>query len=198
MRKLSVPWSVSADEVVQFLGSNSRSGLPSTEASKRLQEDGPNVLKVEKKVSSFVRLLNQFKSPVIIILIIASFITGILGEYTDSIAILVIVFINAVIGYFQEAKAEAAVEALKNLSAPRAKVLRDGIVKDVKASDICRGDVLVLEAGDYVPADARIVQASQLSAEEAVLTGESLPVNKFTQELPESSMLAERKKHAFC
>lgn len=197
MKKIFIPWSVSAEVVVQFLGSDLGSGLPSSEASKRLREDGHNVLKVEKKVSAFARVFNQFKSPVIIILLVASLITAFLGEYTDSIAILVIVFINAIIGYFQEAKAEAAVEALKNLSAPRAKILRDGIVKEVKASDVCIGDVLVLEAGDYVPADARIVQASQLSADEAVLTGESLPVNKVTEVLLESSMLAERKNMLF-
>lgn len=197
MKKSLTPWSLKSEVVLNDLGTNISMGLSSVDALKRIQEEGPNVLKVEKKVSLFVRLLNQFKSPVIIILLIASLITGFLGEYTDSIAILVIVFINAVIGYFQEAKAEAAVEALKNLSAPSAKVLRDGVVKEIKASDVCIGDILVLEAGDYVPADARVIQASQLSTEEAVLTGESLPVNKLIQELPEKSMLAERKNMLF-
>lgn len=197
MRKVSSPWSLKSEEVLKTLETNISAGLSSTEASRRLEEYGLNVLKVEKKMSPFVRLLNQFKSPVIIILLVASLITGILGEYSDSVAILVIVFINAVIGYFQEAKAEEAVEALKNLSAPKGKVLRDGIVKEIIASEVCIGDLLVLEAGDYVPADARIIQASQLSAEEAVLTGESLPVNKLIQELSENSMLAERKNMLF-
>lgn len=197
MKKLSAPWSLKSEEVLKTLETNISAGLSSSEASRRLEEYGLNILNVEKKMSPFVRLLNQFKSPVIIILLAASFITGILGEYTDSVAILVIVFINAVIGYFQEAKAEEAVESLKNLSAPKAKVLRDGIVKEITASEVCIGDLLVLEAGDYVPADARIIQASQLSAEEAVLTGESLPVNKLIQELSENSMLAERKNMLF-
>lgn len=197
MKKILAPWTLKSEELLRILETNITTGLSSTEASKRVDEHGPNVLKVEKKISPLVRLLNQFKSPVIIILLAASVITGILGEYTDSVAILVIVFINAIIGYFQEAKAEEAVEALKNLSAPKAKVLRDGIVKEVKASEVCIGDLLVLEAGDYVPADARIIQASQLSAEEAVLTGESLPVNKLILELPENSMLAERKNMLF-
>lgn len=191
------PWALKSDDVLNSLESSSIKGLTGIAAHSRLKEYGTNVLKLEKRISTFRRFLNQFKSPVIIILIVAAIITGSLGEFTDTIAIMVIVIINALIGYFQEAKAEKAVEALKNLSAPKAKVLRDGDIIEVNASDVCLGDILMLEAGDYVPADARIIQASQLSADEAVLTGESLPTNKIIEELPATSILAERKNMLF-
>lgn len=197
MKKVSSPWAIKAESTPELFETNLKVGLSNEEVKQRLDSYGRNELKAEKKISFLSRIAKQFKSPVITILLLACIITGAVGEYTDSVAILVIVLINAAIGYFQEAKAEAAVEALKNLSAPKAKVLRNGSVQEVAATEVCLGDVLVLEAGDYVPADARIVQASQLSAEEAVLTGESLPVNKSTTELPESSMLAERKNMLF-
>lgn len=197
MKKISEPWSAKEDEIIASLASNSAVGLTSEEVLERQQLHGFNVLKGENRISLFARFLNQFKSPVILILLIASIVTGVLKEYTDSIAILVIVFINAIIGYIQEAKAEEAVEALKKLSAPNAKVLRDGIAKEIPASDVCLGDILILEAGDYIPADARIILASQLSADEAVLTGESLPVNKTTDVMPYNTALAERKNMLF-
>lgn len=197
MKKISEPWSAKEDEVIDSLASSSAVGLTSEEVLERQQLHGFNVLKGENRISLFARFLNQFKSPVILILLFASIVTGVLREYTDSIAILVIVFINAIIGYIQEAKAEEAVEALKKLSAPNAKVLRDGTVKEIQASEVCLGDILILEAGDYIPADARIILASQLSADEAVLTGESLPVNKTTDVMPYNTALGERKNMLF-
>lgn len=153
MKTVSAPWIEKAQDVVTSLETNPSTGLPLEEVLKRQKKYGLNILKVEERIHPLIRLLNQFKSPVIIILLIASVVTGALREYTDSIAILVIVFINASIGYFQESKAEEAVEALKKLSAPRAKVVRESIVKDIPASDVCLGDILVLEAGDYVRQD---------------------------------------------
>jgi Ca2+-transporting ATPase len=197
LKKISEPWSAKEDEVIDSLASSSAVGLTSEEVLERQQLHGFNVLKGENRISLFARFLNQFKSPVILILLFASIVTGVLREYTDSIAILVIVFINAIIGYIQEAKAEEAVEALKKLSAPNAKVLRDGTVKEIQASEVCLGDILILEAGDYIPADARIILASQLSADEAVLTGESLPVNKTTDVMPYNTALGERKNMLF-
>lgn len=191
------PWANKFEDVLGSLESSTQTGLTKSEASKRLKEFGTNSFKIEKRVSAFTRFTNQFKSPVIVILIIAAIITGSLGEFTDTIAIIVIVFINASIGYLQEAKAEKAIEALKNLSAPKAKVFRDGAIVEISASDVCLGDILMLEAGDYVPADARIIQANQLSADEAVLTGESMPTNKIVDELPVSTILAERRNMLF-
>lgn len=158
---------------------------------------GHNVLKEVKRISKLTRLLAQFKSPVVLILIVAMIITTSLGDYTDSLAILLIVIINSVIGYIQETKAEEAVLALKSLSAPKAKIILDGAVSEIKASDVCVGDTLLLEAGDYVPADCRVIQAAQLAADEAVLTGESLPVSKHTDPLGEEVTLADRKNMLF-
>lgn len=195
---LNSSWAKSENEVLEELGVNFNQGLSSQEAKVRLKTFGLNVLKTERKINSLQRFLSQLKSPVMIILLIATFITALLGEITDSIAIVIIVTINAVIGFFQETKAEAAVEALKKLSAPKARVLRDGNISEVMSSEICPGDILILEAGDYVPADCRIVQASQLSADEAILTGESLPVNKeVVHAISESAALADRKNMLF-
>ncbi|MGE0633049.1 MAG: cation-translocating P-type ATPase, partial [Pseudobdellovibrionaceae bacterium] len=193
----SSPWAKSENEVLEVLQVALNQGLSAEEAKTRLETFGPNVLRAEKKVSALQRFLSQLKSPVVIILLIATFITAVLGEVTDSVAIAIIVIINSLIGYFQETKAEAAVEALKKLSAPKARVLRDGNILEVMGSDLCPGDILILEAGDYVPADCRIIQASQLSADEAILTGESLPVVKAAHPVSESSTLADRKNMLF-
>ncbi|MBK9324245.1 MAG: HAD-IC family P-type ATPase [Bdellovibrionaceae bacterium] len=191
------PWAKTENEVLEVLQVKLTQGLSSEEARVRLETFGLNVLRAEKKATALQRFLSQLKSPVVIILLIATFVTAVLGEVTDSVAIAIIVIINSLIGYFQETKAEAAVEALKKLSAPKARVLRDGNILEVMGSDLCPGDILILEAGDYVPADCRIIQASQLSADEAILTGESLPVVKATHPVSESSTLADRKNMLF-
>jgi Ca2+-transporting ATPase len=191
------PWAKSENEVLEALHVNLNQGLSSQETKDRLKTFGPNILRVQKKVTSLQRFLSQLKSPVVIILLIATFITALLGEVADSIAIAIIITINAIIGYFQETKAEAAIGALKKLSAPKARVLRDGNILEVMGSELCPGDILILEAGDYVPADCRIVQASQLSADEAILTGESLPVAKTASLISDNATLADRKNMLF-
>lgn len=197
MDKLNTAWTRPVEEVVNLLNSDLLKGLSSEEAASRLIEFGQNVLRVEKKISSFGKFILQFKSPVILILIGAAIIAGFLGDWIDSMAIIVIVFINSIIGFLQEAKAEEAILALKNLSAPKAKVLRSGEIIEIKASEVCLGDILMLEAGDYVPADSRIIKESQLSVDEAVLTGESMPVKKTTISLLSTAHLAERKNMLF-
>lgn len=193
----SAPWQNSIEDVLAAANVKPDTGLLPEEAASRLQQHGRNILKAEAKITPLRRFLAQLKSPVVIILLVATVISGLLGETTDAIAIATIVIINAIIGYVQEAKAEAAVEALKKLSAPKARVLRGGNILELEASQICCGDILILEAGDYVPADCRIIQASQLSADEAILTGESLPVNKDAVPVSGSAILAERKNMLF-
>lgn len=193
----STPWQNSIEEVLAAVNVKPDTGLSPEEADSRLKEHGRNILKAEAKMSPLRRFLSQLKSPVVIILLAATVISGLLGETTDAIAIATIVVINAIIGYVQEAKAEAAVEALKKLSAPKARVLRGGNILELGASEICCGDILILEAGDYVPADCRIIHASQLSADEAILTGESLPVNKDAVPVSGSAILAERRNMLF-
>lgn len=193
----SFPWAKSENELLEVFNVKLNQGLSAEEARNRLEKFGLNVLRAEKKATALQRFLSQLKSPVVIILLIATFVTAILGEVTDSGAIAIIVIINSLIGYLQETKAEAAIEALKKLSAPKARALRDGNILNVMGSDLCPGDILILEAGDYVPADCRIIQASQLSADEAILTGESLPVVKAVHPVSESATLADRKNMLF-
>ena len=173
----------SVDTVFKDVGS-SESGLTSSQANERLEKNGKNKLKEGKKVSIFRRFLAQLADPMIIMLIVAaaiSFATGIIQEGkidADVFIILFVVIVNAVLGVYQESKAEKAIEALQQMSAATSKVIRDGEIKIIKSEDLVVGDVIVLEAGDSVPADARIFESASLKIEEAALTGESVPVEK--------------------
>ncbi len=192
---------------------SSENGLTSAEAEKRLQENGKNKLAEAKKVSMFSRFIDQLKDPMIIILLIAALISAITefiehdpatGAYvpTDSIIILVVVLINAVLGVLQESKAEKAVEALQKMSAATTKVLRDGKIEVVKSEDLVVGDVILLDAGDAIPADCRIFECASMKIEEAALTGESVPVTKLVKALmgktgDDEVALGDRKNMAY-
>ncbi len=171
-------------EVLEAIGS-SINGLSEDEAKKRLEENGKNCLETAKGKSYFRRFLEQLTDPMIIILLVAAAVSGVLaamepeGEFVDAIIILVVVIINAVLGVYQESKAEKAIEALQRMSAATSKVVRDGNMQIVHSEDLVVGDVILLEAGDAVPADARILESASLKIEEAALTGESVPVTKF-------------------
>ncbi len=162
----------------------SREGLSSEEASKRLEANGKNKLAAAKGKSLVRRFLEQLADPMIIILLVAAFISGVLAvveneSFADVIIILAVVIVNAVLGVYQESKAEKAIEALQEMSAATSKVLRDGKVQIIHSEDLVVGDIILLEAGDAVPADARILENASLKVEEAALTGESVPVTKF-------------------
>ena len=164
--------------------SSSEKGLTSEQAQKRLEENGKNRLEEGKKKSVIRRLLEQFADPMIIILIVAAAISGITAAFeggfpSDVIIILFVVILNAILGVVQESKAEKAIEALQEMAAATSKVERDSKVMQIKSEDLVVGDVIILEAGDAVPADARIIESASLKIEEAALTGESVPVNKF-------------------
>ncbi len=163
---------------------SSKEGLTSLEASKRLEENGKNKLVAAKGKSIIRRFLEQLADPMIIILLVAALISGVLAvleneSFADVIIILAVVIINAVLGVYQESKAEKAIEALQEMSAATSKVLRDGKVQIIHSEDLVVGDIILLEAGDAVPADARILENASLKIEEAALTGESVPVTKF-------------------
>ena len=163
---------------------SSKEGLSSSEAAKRLEANGKNKLAAAKGKSILMRFLEQMADPMIIILLVAALISGVLavveGEsFVDVIIILAVVIVNAVLGVYQESKAEKAIEALQEMSAATSKVLRDGKVQIVHSEDLVVGDIILLEAGDAVPADARILENASLKVEEAALTGESVPVTKF-------------------
>lgn len=170
------------EDVFKAVNSN-ENGLTASEAEKRLEVNGKNKLKEGKKVSTIERFVNQLKDPMIIILIAAAIISGITAAYShegfaDVIIIMIVVVINAVLGVYQESKAEKAIEALQEMAAATSKVLRNGQIEVVKSEDIVVGDIVLLEAGDAVPADGRIIESASMKIEESALTGESVPVNK--------------------
>ena len=172
-------------EVMKAVNS-SENGLSSMEAAKRLEENGKNRLEAAKGKTIVQRFLEQLADPMIIILLVAAAISGVLAviendSFADVIIILAVVIINAVLGVYQESKAEKAIEALQEMSAATSKVLRDEKVQVVRSEDLVVGDVILLEAGDAVPADARIIENASLKIEEAALTGESVPVTKFIE-----------------
>ena len=172
------------NEVARKLRTNLKQGLSKEEAENRHNKHGPNKLEEQKKESLFVRFIKQFQDFMIIILLIAavvsagvSFVQG-QNDYIDSIIIVAIVVLNAIMGLVQEAKAEKSLEALKDMSAPVAKVRRDGRVMTIKGTEVVPGDIVLLEAGNYVPADCRLINSSNLKVEESSLTGETVPVTK--------------------
>ncbi|MEK7485474.1 MAG: HAD-IC family P-type ATPase, partial [Planctomycetota bacterium] len=176
----------------------SNSGLSSDEVAKRINEYGPNELKETKKKNAFQMFLDQFKDFMILILILSAIISGILGDLADTISIIVILVLNAVIGFVQEYRAEKAMEALKRMASPTATVLRGGHTSSIPSSGVVPGDLVLLEAGRVVPADLRIIESAQLKVEEAALTGESVPVEKHTAPLQEEkSPLGDRKNMAY-
>lgn len=191
---------MSALETLKSLKSNVEMGLTQKEAENRLKECGKNIIEERRKKSFLKRFLEQFNDFMIIILLIAAGISLILSliegsaDFTDSIIILVIVFVNAFLGLFQESRAEKALEALKNMSAPSAKVKRNGKIMSINTEDVVVGDIILLEMGDFVPADARLVVSSNLKLEESALTGESVPVEKEAEKiLPEHTLLGDLK-----
>lgn len=159
-------------------------GLTEDEANKRLEKYGANNLKEKKKESLFIKFIKQFNDFMIIVLIIAAIISAIVaktngsGDYIDSIIIIAIVIFNAIMGLIQEEKAEKSLEALKKMSAPNAKVRRNGKIQEIEASKVVPGDIVMLEAGNYVPADCRLIDSYNLQIEESSLTGETLPTSK--------------------
>lgn len=187
----------SISEVIEELRS-SLQGLSSDEAARRLKEYGHNELEEKKKKTPFMMFLDQFKDFMIMILIAAAIVSGFIGELFDTLAIIVIVIINAIIGFIQEYRAEKAMEALKKMAAPAALALRDAKPVNIPASDLVPGDVVLLEAGRIAPADIRLTESAQLKVEESSLTGESVPVDKTTETLKESSIpLGDRRNMVY-
>lgn len=181
-----------ATECLSLLGTDPVGGLSEEEAKRRLSVYGPNIIERGRKVSPFKILLRQFQNLMIIILIVATGIAAALGEFVDSIVILVIIVLAAVLGFWQEFRSERIIEALRRMMSPTCSVLRNGVMVKVRAEDVVPGDILLLEAGDRVVADARIIDSQGLQAYEAALTGESIPVAKAASKLPEDTHLPER------
>ena len=202
-KKSNVWFHESIEEVEKHFGVDETKGLSKEQVEKNRQTYGMNELAAKKKKSLFVKFLEQFKDFMIIILIIAAIISGIVGYYegegiTDSIIILIVVIVNAIIGVAQESKAEKSLEALQKLSSHVAKVVRNGNVEVVPSKELVPGDIVVLDTGDYVPADLRLIEAINLKAQEASLTGESVPVDKNTQTIEDEKVeLGDRTNMVF-
>ena len=183
--------------VVEELQSSSQ-GLSLEEAQKRLEQYGSNELTEKKKKTPFMMFLDQFKDFMIIVLIAAAIISGFIGDITDTIAIIVIVMLNAVIGFVQEYRAERAMAALKKMAASVATVIRSGVPANIPAAQLVPGDMVSLEAGKIVPADMRLAESVRLKAEEAALTGESVPVEKHIEALHDDHLpIGDRKNMAY-
>ena len=185
------------EEILKLTGS-SLQGLSKEDAAFKLSEIGPNELQGKKKKPAWILFLHQFRDFMILVLMAAAIIAGIVGDITDTIIILVIVILNAVVGFIQEYRAEKAMEALKKIAALQAHVVRDGEIQILDAADLVPGDLVLLEAGNVVPADIRLVETHSLQIDEATLTGESFPVDKTTDALNDPELpLGDRFNMAF-
>jgi len=181
------------DDVVGLLATDALRGLSADEAAHRLEQVGPNTLVEAPAVPWWRTFLGQFRELLIWILIVAAVIAGAVGDWTDTAAIVAIVLVNAVIGFLQEDRAQRALAALRGMSAPSARVVRDGVTRSIPAAGLVVGDRIEIEAGDRVPADARLVEAFSLSTQESALTGESLPAEKLVGDVqPVGTPLGDR------
>ncbi len=188
---------VPAAEVLRLLGVDVASGLAADEVARRQKEFGANRVTARRGTPAWLKFLKQFNQPLVYILIAAVGVTAFLGEWVDSSVILSVVVINAIFGFLQEAKAEKAIEALARMVQTETTVRRDGRTQRVHSEGLVPGDVVLLQAGDRVPADLRLVQIKRLQVDESALTGESLPVDKHPDELALDTILADRRNLAF-
>jgi Ca2+-transporting ATPase len=194
----NLPWhSMGIDAVLKELDTAPHQGLAEDEVRRRLEKYGHNELKKEEKVSPLILFFNQFKNTLIIILLIATVLSALLGEIVDAGIIMAIIIFCAVLGFIQEYRAEQALEALKKMLTPTITALRGGKEHEVPSKELVPGDILLLEAGDKLPADGRLIESHSLKCDEAPLTGESFPVEKELKPLPEDVPLGDKKNMVF-
>lgn len=186
------------EEVAKYFNVDPARGLSSEEAKQRLEQIGANQLSEGKQISPISLFIQQFRDFMVLVLLAATLISGLLGEYTDAIAIITIVILNAILGFVQEFRAEKSLSALKKLSAPVARVLRDNTWSRIPAANLVPGDIVSLNSGDRVPADLRLLQTENLYIEESALTGESVPTNKKFHRLAKGDLpLGDRKNMGY-
>lgn len=187
---------LSIDQIFETLKTNAN-GLESSEVEKRQKEQGLNQLDEKKKASLFTLFLSQFVNPLIIILLIASAMKFTIGSFLDAVVIVITILVMVLVAFIQEAKAEKAMQALKDLSSPKTRVKRGGEIVMVPSKELVVGDIMILEAGDKVSADARIVSAAQFKVNESTLTGESVPIEKHANSVESGSDISERKNMVY-
>ncbi len=196
IQKLSF-WSLSEHEIMSALETNIQEGLSSEEIGDRLEIFGENIIEKRKIIPALFIFLSQFKSPLIMILVFAGLVTVLIGHFNDSIFIFITVIVNALLGFFQEYKAEKAISELKTYLKQRAKVVRNGRDFEIDAVNLVPGDIIRLAQGDRVPADGRLVYLNDFQVDEAILTGESLPVSKSTRPTGLNTILMDQKAMVF-
>lgn len=184
-------FSQDSESVLQDL-QTTKTGLSSAEAKKRLNDNGYNEITESAQEPLWLIFLRQFNNPLVYILLVVVVVSFFLGKFIDASVILLVVLTNAILGFVQEYKAKKSVEALKNMVVQTAKVLRDGEVVQIPSKNLVVGDILVLEEGDKISSDARIIYAKNFSVVESTLTGEAYPINKNTETLPQNTSLADR------
>src|SRR4030042_1002717 len=185
------------EQVLTEMKTDAHGGLTEHAARSRLEKYGYNEMKTEEMISPFALFFNQFTNILIIILLIATILSALVGEIFDAVLILVIVVFCAILGFIQEYRAERALEALKKMLSPSITVLRGGKEEEVPSKELVPGDVLLLEAGDKIPADARLIEGHSLRCDEAPLTGESVPVGKVVKSLSENVRVSDRRNIVF-
>ena len=196
--EIAAPHALPAEEVVALLVGDRTRGLSERQVTELRDRFGPNEIAESPPVPWWLRFLSQFRELVIWILIVAAVISGLLGDWPDTFAILAIVLLNAILGFIQEERAERALSALRKLSAPNAKTLREGVIRALPARELVPGDLIELEAGDHVPADARLIEAYSFQVQEASLTGESVPtVKNPAAVLPANTALGDRRNMVY-
>jgi Ca2+-transporting ATPase len=191
------PWSMPGEDILALLGCDPQQGLSTQEAARRIGRYGSNILREVKPRSSWVIFINQFKNLIVYFLIAAALLSFFLGDYVEGMAIVAVILINAAIGFVTELKGVRSIEALRKLGIVNSKVRRNGMGTEIPAQDLVPGDIIILEGGDIITADLRILNASKLQADESSLTGESLPVTKSVDVLADEVPLAERANMLF-
>lgn len=195
--KIEFPHSLTIDDALQRLETDQENGLTQEEAEKRLESHGPNQLEEHEQKSLLQILIDQINNPIVYLLTTAAVLAFVFGDIPEGIAIIVVLVLNTIIGFWMEYQARQSMSALQQMDKVMADVVRDGETKEIDAEKLVPGDIIKLEAGDLVPADARLIDVSELSIDESPLTGESVPVSKETDPIDEESQVADRKNMAF-
>src|SRR3990167_6485310 len=190
-------WHLSFEETAKLFETNVEKGLSTEDVKDRLLVFGRNTINTSKKAVGFKIFLNQLKSPLILVLIVAGIITLAISHYRDAIFIFVTVVVNSALGFYQENKAERALSEIKTYLKQRARVIRDGVEREIDAQELVPGDVIRLAQGDRVPADARVMFVNDFQVDEAILTGESLPVSKSSEASPAAAGLSDQRSMIF-
>jgi len=191
------PHTLSVDEALKAFETDAAKGISQVEAEKRTNEFGPNIYQAQKQKGIWMLLLKQFASPIVYLLVIGAAVSFYFKDNLEGITILVVIFLNALIGFFMEIQARSSMNALKEMDVILSKVVRDGKVQEIPSEKICPGDIVVLEAGDIIPGDGRLVECNQLQCDESSLTGESIPSQKNLEPLPQDAVLGDRHNMVF-